>query len=322
MAHQHEDSDTYYLDQLCLIALSAAFGGVCLTLFLWKTDMLDLMLGQQFHNYVGSSGFVLVGLALIRSVILWRAVGLLSPANHDHGHDHQHDHDHGHSHTHEHGHEHDHGHGHDHSHGDFKHTHSHEHDHADHDHGWAPWRYVVLLLPVFLFLLGLPNKLPPPRSQILDLDPTELAIGHSTMVLLSQDPLQSLVWTAYLYRPIRGIDFKSLVQAGQTSNRDLQGTWVRIQGQFVPSQNNDRAFGLVRFSMRCCFSDAIQLNVPVFAPESLHNRKDLKYRDWVEVTGRVAFQQSGRSWRTILQISSLNAIRPTKPDSSLVLRDY
>src|SRR5438128_617080 len=46
-----------------------------------------------------------------------------------------------------------------HSHGD-QHSHAHEHEHAaeDHDHGWAPWRYVVLLVPVILFLLGLPNK--------------------------------------------------------------------------------------------------------------------------------------------------------------------
>src|SRR5438445_166391 len=35
--------------------------------------------------------------------------------------------------------------------------HHHDHDEADHDHGWAPWRYVVVLVPIILFLLGLPN---------------------------------------------------------------------------------------------------------------------------------------------------------------------
>ena len=44
MAHLHEDSDTYYLDQLCLIALSAAFGGVCLTLYFLNFSMLKIML--------------------------------------------------------------------------------------------------------------------------------------------------------------------------------------------------------------------------------------------------------------------------------------
>src|SRR5438128_8580646 len=99
MAHLHEHSDTYYLDQLCLIALSAAFGGVCLTLYFLNTNMLQLMLGSQFHDLVALSGFVLVGLAVTRGVILWRQVGKLKAAGahaHSHGHegccDHEHEH--------------------------------------------------------------------------------------------------------------------------------------------------------------------------------------------------------------------------------------
>src|SRR5262249_18283679 len=58
-----------------------------------------------------------------------------------------------HEHKHEHAHAaagHDHGHAHD-------HDHDHGHDH-DHSHGWAPWRFVVLLLPVVLYFLNLPNE--------------------------------------------------------------------------------------------------------------------------------------------------------------------
>ncbi len=71
----------------------------------------------------------------------------------------EHDHDHGH--THEHGAACDHTHDHDHEHG---HTHGHDHAHAHgghdhgHDHGWNPWRYIVLLLPVVLYFLNLPNS--------------------------------------------------------------------------------------------------------------------------------------------------------------------
>src|ERR1700730_8043006 len=75
MAHFHEDSDSYYLDQLCLIALSGAFGGVCLSLFFWQKTMLELMLGPQFHAFVLASGILLVGLALIRGTILWKSAG-------------------------------------------------------------------------------------------------------------------------------------------------------------------------------------------------------------------------------------------------------
>src|ERR1700730_10517968 len=75
MAHIHEDSDTYYLDQLCLIALSAAFGGVCLTLYFLNTNMLKLMLAPQFHEFILWSGIALLVLAVIRSAVLWRQVG-------------------------------------------------------------------------------------------------------------------------------------------------------------------------------------------------------------------------------------------------------
>jgi uncharacterized membrane protein YraQ (UPF0718 family) len=47
--------------------------------------------------------------------------------------------------------------GHSHAHG-VGHTHGHTHSHGDgHEHGWAPWRYVVLLLPIVLYFLVLSN---------------------------------------------------------------------------------------------------------------------------------------------------------------------
>src|SRR5262249_20637326 len=104
MAHVHEDSDTYYLDQLCLIALSGAFGGVCLSLSFWLTGMRDLMLAPQFHGWLAASGIALVTLALLRAVILWRAVGQ-TRAHHHHDHEHTHD-SHHHHHDHDHAHEH------------------------------------------------------------------------------------------------------------------------------------------------------------------------------------------------------------------------
>ena len=51
--------------------------------------------------------------------------------------------------------------GHDHAH---SHSHAHSHAHMEdegeeqHDHGWAPWRYMVLAIPIFLYFLGLPRE--------------------------------------------------------------------------------------------------------------------------------------------------------------------
>jgi hypothetical protein len=190
--HQHHDGDTYYLDQLCLIGLSAAFGGICLGMYFWDTDMLTRLLADQFHPLILLSGIALMVLVVVRSVVLWRATGeQAAHAHHHHDHDHHHhhhEHEHGHDcaqdHPHDCGHDH-HGHahrptdeaitaqpdrtsapaglaGHRHDHHDHHgHTHGHSHGHGhDHDHAWAPWRYVVLLVPVMLFLLGVPRESP------------------------------------------------------------------------------------------------------------------------------------------------------------------
>src|SRR5947209_11788884 len=94
--HTHEE-DSYYLDQLCMVTMSAAFGGVCLALYFWKTDMLTRLLGPQFHLFVLISGFTLVGLAVLRGLSLWVQVGREKHAHHHGTHEHEqpaHDHEH------------------------------------------------------------------------------------------------------------------------------------------------------------------------------------------------------------------------------------
>ena len=47
MAHDHDhahDTDTYYLDQLCMIGLTGAFAGICLTMYFLNRQMLTLLL--------------------------------------------------------------------------------------------------------------------------------------------------------------------------------------------------------------------------------------------------------------------------------------
>src|SRR5262245_2389131 len=108
MAHTHDaDSESYYLDQLCLVGISGAYAGICLTLYFWQREMLNRMLAEQFREFVLWSGVALSVLVVVRSVVLWRSVGRV-PANGGHTHDHGHGH-----HHHGHGHHH-HGHGHHH----------------------------------------------------------------------------------------------------------------------------------------------------------------------------------------------------------------
>jgi uncharacterized protein len=188
--HQHGDEDNYFIDQLCMVGLSGAFGMICLCLWLWQTEMLGNLLAPNFHIYVLLSGIALTIIAFSRGWLLWqqsRDPSFRRPHDHGHAHEHEHDPAHGHhvqeqapiqlaiqpapAHVHGPGCGHDHApgtaHGHDHDHEHHAHDHhigkAHveaDHDEADHDHGWAPWRYVVILVPIILFLLGLPNRAP------------------------------------------------------------------------------------------------------------------------------------------------------------------
>src|SRR5271156_5841798 len=95
--HHHDDGeDNYFIDQLCMVGLSGAFGVICLCLWFWQTAMLKILLAEPFHLYVLLSGIVLTVIAFTRGGILW--FQSRDPAF-QHGHAHQHDHSHEHEHA-------------------------------------------------------------------------------------------------------------------------------------------------------------------------------------------------------------------------------
>lgn len=347
--HHHHDGDSYYLDQLSLVALAGAFGFVCLSLYFWQEQMLKLILGPQFHLFILLSGIALVVLVVIRASVLWQMAGKTEHA-HTHAHDHEHHHHH-HAHDHDHvhsascdhaddhhhhvhtehcDHDHDHAHGHSHS-----HDHGHDHDH-DHDHGWAPWRYVVLLVPIMLFLLGLPARGPKASADNIEIDMTEdlplKEILFANIPAMAANPLNQTAFLSVLSNEeadkkytnclveqmegkfLGGMPFKELEKAARSSaSRDYyEGNTVEIKGQFVPHQGSDRRFTLVRFRIQCCAADAIPLQVPMFSRESL---KDLKPMTWVSVRGRVEYQenQNGNGFITVLRVPRRSNVKEIPP---------
>jgi hypothetical protein len=370
MAHKHDHHDeTYYLDQLCMIALCGAFAAIALALYFWQRPMLNLMVGPQFHDFVLWSGIALLVMVVMRAVVLWISVGREQAAGH--GHTHQHDHDHyhhehgpgcNHDHVHEHGagcaHTHDHVHEHahavqapaavgqaapaatavqpagqgvglalplaaTHAHAE-PHTHPHEHGHDHgHSHDFAPWRYMVMLVPVVLFLLGLPNKLPGAKELREDLTAESAKRNASVVgavfaggpVLLDNVVLASAVVSQRSLGKVRDISFKDLEQAAYTAEERnyWQGKAISVRGQFAPSRN-PRLFTLVRFRINCCAADAIQLNVPILCDEPV---KNFRAGDWVKVTGRIDFRVlPGRDlYQTILHMPDQTFIAATEPDT-------
>src|SRR5919201_6387961 len=99
MTHSHaDDQSSYYLEQLCTIAISGLLGGVCV--MLWYHGLLSLILNVKFHQPVLWGGIALLVLVVLRAVTLWVAVGR-TPGHHHHDHEHDDEHCHDHSHCHD-----------------------------------------------------------------------------------------------------------------------------------------------------------------------------------------------------------------------------
>jgi hypothetical protein len=313
--HGHaQDSDTLILDQVCMIAVSGAFGAICLALYIGNAiaaegthSMLARLLGTQFHLFVLASGIALVVVSLVRGVALWRQTG--RPA-HSHPHVHEHEHANHPGECAEH-------------HSDGPHHH-HDHDAADHDHGWAPWRYVLLLVPIVLFLLGLPNNGPTASAMPVTLDMTQETASYVGMVAsVPNTPGDTLSWLAALYMSegeAQELSFKELEGYGLRAHdpnfvREKRGKAVRVRGQFAPNPASDHAFLLVRFRMQCCAADVIPLKVPIVTRERLSTRPDLREFQWVRVTGVIDFRRVGNEVKPVLCVGSLRSIEPYAPDS-------
>jgi hypothetical protein len=289
--HHHEDQSEYFLEQIFTIALCGAIGAV--TILWYVKGGMGLFIVPSLQPVVLAGGIGLLVLVAIRAASVWFSVKEpASVAVHDHDHDccdhgHSHDHDHEHAHGivaassggtgaevlaapvhHHHHHHHDHEHGHSHGHtGTFGHEHG-------HDHGWAPWRYVVLLLPVVLYFLHLPNDgfnnvfAKPVSTDDLDVGKGGASKGTSTE-----------------------IGFRELEEAALYPQRraDLEGLTVYLKGRFLG--DDDRKFTLIRYKMTCCAADATPLNAVIMLnPDSPERIKPSQYRNkWVQVTGRIQF---------------------------------
>lgn len=302
MAHDHDhdhdhnhDENTYYLEQLFTIAACAAMAFATCMWWLRARQTpgqgLTLFIVDRYQPLVLGGGIGLMVLVIIRAIALWtsvdKRVALEGVANgngngggHEHAHEHSHDHGHEHHHHehteacgdgcgHEHGEEHvrDQGHGHGHSHG-------HSHGDHGHSHGWAPWRYVVLMLPVVLFVLNLPNGVLSVRAA-----DTSDVTGPGAEMKSKGLALE--------------LGFKQLEAAAATpqTREETAGKTVRLIGQFAG--NDEKRFTLARYQVKCCAADAVPLNAVIMVDPSVPDKlkpRELRQK-WVEVTGQVQFLQ-------------------------------
>lgn len=281
MAHSHShaqahDGGTYVLDQLFTILACGALGLVAVLMY--QTGMLDRVLVPMFFVPVLIGGSALLLLAAIRAVSIWQ---LAAKTNCDHS-----------------------------GHCDHSHTHSHGADHGhgpsgEHEHGWAPWRYLVLAIPVFLYFLDLPRagglSIPDPR-------PDDLQYGSRRQALAAVAGGPALTKALRKSEPRRlMLRFKELSEAAAVSARHehFEGDIGIIRGQYIPLSY--REFTLFRWHETCCKADAVPLNARIEAPEPVHG---IGRGQWVEVQGIITFQQNTKgTWLPVITLETTDAVR-------------
>jgi hypothetical protein len=250
MSHPHEhlhDRSSYYLEQLCTIAVCASLGGVAVMLF--YQEILRFILANFLHKYVLWSGLGLLTLAAIRGAFLWFSVKT------------------------------------------DRHKHCHQNSNGcDHEHGdgWKPGRYVVLCLPVMLYLLNLPNQgfSAPKAVSVEELDHPVLDKSGRVMSL--------------------GFTEMERWAYNEFQRESYEGRTGRIKGQFYPETSH--RFRLFRGKIKCCYADIIWLNVFIICKQDVGEIAEGK---WVEVTGQVQFRKKrGREeYVPVLEVKSRSDIR-------------
>ncbi len=287
--HAHERDKNYYLEQICTIGICGALGGVAVMLY--QRNMLWYILVEKFHLWVLIGGIALLALVVIRAVTLWLSLPPReTSSNHQHAPGEEHHHD-----TH----------------------HEHAHDCAEHDcgheHGWNPWRFAVLLLPVVLYFLNLPNQgfsnVKGLNTDQVDMASNAETYGFAANVIglgATYPGSSALAIMAALEggnaKPM-AMEFKELDQARFSPGlREFyQGKRAEVRGQFAPS-GSPKVFTLVRYKMTCCGADAVPLNVLIVSPEEVLKQ----HNQWVKVVGKVHFakRKDRDEYVSVLQIAS------------------
>jgi hypothetical protein len=275
--HDHaQDVRDYYIEQLLSVFISGAFGitGV----LMYQFDMLKFILAEPFRLPVLLGGFGLIGLAAFRGVALWLSVGG----------DHFHDHHLGHNHAP--------GEPCDHPDGE---------EHEAHSHGGAYWRIVVLLFPVLLFLMGVPNG-------TFSEDWINKRLG-------AEESLGALGDVAEKGGGENVYDFPGLSMAANSAEKReaLTGTKASIKGQLRRIPGSSTEFGLFYLKITCCATDMVPLRARVVVGSaSLADAIASKYKDhsWVEVTGTLQFAKDSQGqFITVLRVKDNGGITAATP---------
>jgi uncharacterized membrane protein YcgQ (UPF0703/DUF1980 family) len=296
----------YFTEQLLTILVCGGVGFVAIQLYL--NDMLKHILAPQFHLPVLIGGVAVLLLVVIRAIAVWREAGQLQPVtdgvtcqqNHVHT-------------------------------AACNHTlpgmptgdaatttpENIDDDGHSHDMSWVFARMLILVFPIALFALGIPNSGLSAKGQLdlagndVSLDPQALekladesavyeqkVEGDTTMrvlkhenglmirEVLTKDGDKQKRTLSVIAQAGTEMRFNDLTEAAFDADKrkSYAGQTAILEGRF--RKLTDKEFTLFRMKMTCCGSDAIPLKVRIIAPQAVGDFKDF---DWVKVRGVIQF---------------------------------
>lgn len=317
--HHHGSLRDYFTEQLLTILVCGLFGFVAIQMYF---DNRLGFLTPQFHPWVLGGGCGIILMVALRSIVVWKEAGQFQAQDgHIHGADCQ---------------------GTDCNHvnipGSEEQSHDHDHGHS-HDMSWLFARMLILVFPVALFFVGLPNASLSADGQLKMIN--EKSLGGDTLKDLAKEATVEEVKTdgdkqVRILKTKTGLKIReTTLPKGETKLELMQGEGVigmkfselndaaydpgkreSFQGQVIKLEGHfkrlaDKEFALFRMKMTCCTNDAVPLKVRIIVPQALSGVNDF---DWVEVKGQLQFFKvpNQESYVPVLMVADITDVQNKK----------
>ncbi len=242
-SHSHGLSD-YYLEQLLTVFVCGAMGLTAVLMYVF--GRLDVILISELRPWVLAGGVALLVVTAIRALSLWRSVGAGDADHGAAGHVHGPDCD---------------------------------HDHGPEDHAHMPGgiylKTIPLMVPLLLFVMGLPSNAGFSQENI------DKRLGKAVSIGEIQD-------VAAKSGDVLVLEFSDLnMSAYDPGKREaFEGRKVRVEGQL--KKVSERDYELFRLKMTCCAADMIPLKARIKS-DIVIPQSQFPDHQWVSVEGQLQF---------------------------------
>jgi len=317
--HHGESTCNYFTEQLLTILVCGLLAFAAIQMY--RTDRLGF-LADRFHEPVLYGGIGVLVLVVLRSIAVWKEAGEMQAnmiaCEHDHAHTDECNHHHGHSHGPD---------------------EAHDHEHS-HDMSWMFARMLILVFPVLLYFIGLPNT-GFSQSRQIEMVGHESALGADTLKALAKDadvveaPKTVNGATMRVLKSKTGLKIRETIPSGggepifelisgeakyrkfaelnnaaldEGQRKYMEGETVIIEGRF--RRLEDKQFTLFRMKMTCCAADTVPLKVRIIVPQALSRFEDFQ---WVRVKGQLQFLQVPGQDRfmPVIMVADIRDVMPT-----------